>query len=132
MQARVFALDGIHFASQSKRMTVSQHTTMNNNKRIFAFLSLGLLLAAVLIPIVIAAFGRLEFALSFGVVAGLLAVLFGALSWTDRIGRAVTIAALLVLIVGGGSYSILSQKWRAESQSATVVESAQPESADQR
>ena len=113
-------------------MTVSQDTTINNNKRIFAFLSLGLLLAAVLVPIVIAAFGRLEFALSFGVVAGLLAVLFGALSWSDRIGRAVTIAALFVLVVGGGSYSILSQKWRAESQSATVVESAQPESAGQR
>jgi hypothetical protein len=112
-------------------MTTSLDATVNN-KRIFAFLSLGLLLAAVLVPIAIAAFGRLEFAFSFGVVAGLLAVLFGALSWSDHIGRAVTIAALLVVVVGGGSYSILSQKWRTESQSATVVESTQPESEGQR
>jgi len=111
-------------------MTTSQPAT-GNNKRMFALLSLGLLLAAVLLPIVIAAFGRLEFAFSFGVVAGLLAILFGALAWSDRVGRTVTIAVLFILVVGGGSYAILLQKLKAESQSATV-EPAPPMSAGQR
>ena len=98
---------------------------MNNNKRIFALLSLGLLLAALLIPIpIIAAFGPQELPLSFGVVAGLLALLFGALSWSDRIGRTVALVSVLV-VVGGGTVAIhLIQHRRAEAESATVAEPA--------
>jgi hypothetical protein len=82
-------------------MMVSPRTNMNNNKRIFAFLSLGLLLAALLIPIpIMAAFGPQVLPLSFGVVAGWLALLFGALSWSDHIGRSVAMLSVLVVVVG--------------------------------
>ena len=80
-------------------MTASPNTTMDNNRRVFAFLALGLLLAALLVPILTVAFGRQEFALPFSVVAGLLGLLFGTLSWSDRIGGAVTITLLSVFVV---------------------------------
>jgi hypothetical protein len=104
---------------------------MNDNKRLFALLSLELLLAALLVPILIAAFGRGEFAFLFGAVAGLLALSFGVLSWSDRIGGTITIALLSILIIGGGGsviiYVIRSQHMRAEeSRTATVVEQPQP------
>jgi len=106
---------------------------MNNEKRIFAMVSLGLLLIAFLVPFIIATSGRNDLAVGFSVVAGLLALLFGALGWSDRIGRIVTIAASSVLVVGAGGYTILSQKWGAEAaEPRTAVESAQPESADRR
>jgi uncharacterized membrane protein len=104
---------------------------MNHNRRIFAFLSLGLLLAAVLLPIIIAAFGPLVLAMIFCIVAAFLAILFGALSWSERIGRTVAMAALAVLVAVGGSYASLSEKRRAESQPATVAPMP-PESAEQR
>lgn len=81
---------------------------MNNDKRIFALVSLGLLLAALLVPFLIAAFGKDDLALGFGAVAGLLALLFGALSWTDRIGRTVTVTLLLLLLAGGVGIVALS------------------------
>lgn len=90
---------------------------MNNDKRIFALVSLGLLLAALLVAFIFAARGRDDLAVGFGVVAGLLALLLGALSWSDRIGRTVTIALLFILIVGVGGaaviYAIRSQHMRA-------------------
>jgi hypothetical protein len=118
-------------------MTASQQTTVNHNSRLFALLSLQLLLAALLVPILIAAFGRQEFAFIFGGVAGLLALFFGVLSWSDRIGRTITMALLSVLVVGGGGsmviYIIRSQHLRAEdAQTATVTEGAQPTSAGQK
>jgi hypothetical protein len=118
-------------------MTASQQTTVNHNPRLFALLSLQLLLAALLVPILIAAFGRQEFAFIFGGVAGLLALFFGVLSWSDRIGRTITVALLSVLVVGGGGsmviYIIRSQHLRAEdARTATVVEGAQPTSAGQK
>ena len=118
-------------------MTASLQTNPNDNKRLFALLSLQLLLAALLVPILIAAFGRQEFAFIFGGVAGLLALFIGVLSWSDRIGRTITVALLSVLVLGGGGsmviYIIRSQHLRAEdARTATVVEGAQPPSAGQR
>jgi hypothetical protein len=102
---------------------------MNNDKRIFALVSLGLFLTALLVPFVIAASGRDGLAVGFGAAAGLLALLFGALSWSDRIGRTVTIALLPMLIVGVGGWAVIymirTQKWEAEQQTATVVAPAE-------
>ena len=130
MQTRVVVLDGNHFVSQSKRMAASPHTTMNNNKRIFAFLSLGLLLAALLIPIpLIAAFGPQELTLSFGVVSGLLALLFGALSWSERIGRTVALVSVLVVVVGG---YMIQHRRAEEAREEPAVATALPEAAGQK
>jgi hypothetical protein len=80
------------------------HTIMSNDQRIFALVSLGLFLAALLVPFIIFMNGRAALAVAFGAIAGLLAVMFGVLSWSDLIGRTVTIAQLVILIVGlGGS-----------------------------
>jgi hypothetical protein len=102
---------------------------MNNDKRIFALVSLGLLLAALLVPFIIAAQGREDLAIGFGAVAGLLALLFGALSWSDRIGRTMTIASLLVLVFGVGGSAVIYMKQSAEHdasvKSATVEEAPQ-------
>jgi hypothetical protein len=84
-------------------------TNMNNDKRVFALLSLGLLVTALLVPFIIAAFGREDLALGFCIVAALLALLFGSLSWSERIGRTVTIALLCLLVVGGAGMAMVSK-----------------------
>ena len=96
---------------------------MNNDKRIFALVSLGLFLTAFLGPFALAASGHESLAIPFAAVAGLLALVFGALGWNDRIGRTVTVsilAILALLAVGvGGSviiYTIRSYPSAASSQ----------------
>jgi hypothetical protein len=107
----------------------AKKTIMNDNKRLFALLSLGLMLAAVLVPMAIAAFAfRPGFALAFGMTAALLSLVFGVLSRSDRIGKTVAAALVSALIIfGGGSVAIYLLRGlpNAESardqQSATVV-----------
>ena len=77
---------------------------MNDNKRLFALLSLGLFLAAVLVPMAIAAFAlRPGFAVAFGLTAAVFSLVFGVLSWSDRIGKTITAALVSALIVFGGT-----------------------------
>jgi len=98
---------------------------MNNDKRIFALVSLGLFLTALLAPFIIATSGRDELAVGFSVVAGLLAVLFGALSWNDRIGRTVTTALLPILVVaiaGSAIIHSIRQGKSGESDARTATE----------
>jgi hypothetical protein len=77
-----------------------------NDKRILAYLALALLICGLLGPFVIALLGSRELALGFGVVAEVLALIFGALSYSERIGKIVTaigsvlaLAALTITIV---------------------------------
>ena len=104
---------------------------MNKDKRIFALVSLGLFPTACLAPFIIAASGRDDLAVPFGVVAGLLALLFGALGWSDRLGRTVTVALLLLLVVGGGGivtiHALRSQRATAEQVSAGAAPQRPPE-----
>jgi len=74
---------------------------MNNDKRILAFISLGLLLTSLLGPFFMAANGRADLAISFAAVAALLTLLFGMFSWSERIGRVVTIVCLATTVIGG-------------------------------
>lgn len=80
----------------------------NADKRILAFISLGLLIAALLVPFIIAAFGHQDLAGGFALVAGFLALLFGALSWSERIGETVTVLLLLFIFVGGTAVAIFT------------------------
>jgi hypothetical protein len=73
---------------------------MNNDQRILAFISLGLCVATLLVPFFIAAMGRGDLALGFAVVAGLLAMLFGAFSWKEYIGRTVAIVLPIAFVAG--------------------------------
>ena len=61
-----------------------------NDKRIFSCLALALLVGGLLGPFVIALFGSRELALGFGAVAEVLALTFGVLSYSERIGKTVT------------------------------------------
>lgn len=99
---------------------------MNDNKRLFALLSLGLLLAAVLVPMAIAAFAlRPGFAVAFGLTAALFSLVFGVLSWSDRIGKTVTTALVSTLIVFGGTsvtiYLLRSMSAPERNQEAATV-----------
>jgi hypothetical protein len=131
VMARAVALDRSHFVSQSDRVMDAKETIMNDNKRLFALLSLGLMLAALLVPLAIAAFAlRPGFAVAFGMTAGLLSLLFGVLSWRDRIGESAAATLLAILIIGGGgSIAIFlfhglssAEEAHTAAQSATVVD----------
>lgn len=74
---------------------------MNNDERLFSLVALGLFLAALLVPFLIAIFARDELALGFGVVAAALALLFGILSWSERISKVVTLALGTLMGVAG-------------------------------
>jgi peptidoglycan biosynthesis protein MviN/MurJ (putative lipid II flippase) len=60
---------------------------MNNNTRPLTYISLGLLLAAVLVPFIIVALGRDGLAVGFSIVAGLLALILWAFSQPERTGK---------------------------------------------
>ena len=81
---------------------------MNNDKRILSFLALGLFLAALLLPFIIAIFARDELALGFAVVASTLALLFGILSWSERLGRVVTVSLGVLLCAAGATLLLLT------------------------
>lgn len=70
-----------------------------NDKRLFAHLALALLICGLLGPFVVAIFGSRELALGFGTVAEIMALVFGVLSYNERIGKLVTaICAFFVLL----------------------------------
>ena len=60
---------------------------MNNNTRPLTYMSLGLLLAAILVPFIIVALGRIDLAVGFSIAAGLLALLMWAFSQPERTGK---------------------------------------------
>ena len=98
---------------------------MNKDKRLLALVSLGLLLTGALVPFIIAAIGRDDLALGFGVIAGLFAWFFAALSWSDFIARRVVIALLLLLPLGGGTLAIL-YRIRTQNEIAATLEPPAP------
>lgn len=101
---------------------------MNDNKRLFALLSLGLMLTALLGPMAIAAFAlRPGFAVAFGMTAALLSLVFGVLSWSDRIGKTVAAALVSVLIiVGGGAVAIRLLRSLPDAEQSATVSPPQP------
>ena len=111
-------LAGEKFAPKQDTEEPHRSTPMKHDKRIFALVSIGLLVTTFLGPFIIARFGRHDMAVGFGLVAGLLTLLFGALSWSDPIGKTVTVAlSLLVVVVGGGAaliHQVRSQRMSAE------------------
>ena len=94
---------------------------MNNDKRIFALVSLGLFLLAFLVPFIIAMSpGCGGLAICFWATAGLLALLFGVLSWSDRLGRTVTIALLIFGVGQAAVMYMIHQQKEAGAQTATI------------
>ena len=83
--------------------------TMNNDKRIFACTALLVFIAGLLVPFVVGAMGHEELALGFLTVAEFLALLFGILSWRDRIGRVVIITQLALVVLSAGAFFLVLQ-----------------------
>lgn len=81
---------------------------MNNDKRIFSLIALGLFLAAMLLPFIIAIFARDELAIAFAAVAAALALLFSILGWCERIGKVVTVSLVALLCAAGGTLVVLT------------------------
>jgi predicted Ser/Thr protein kinase len=77
--------------------------------RLFAYLALGLGLAGVLVTLLLLSITpvRDEMALIFGGVTEALALLFGVLSWRERMGRAVAITIAAILALAGLILAIL-------------------------
>jgi len=73
---------------------------MNQNKNPLAFFSLGLLLAAILVPFIIVALGRDDLAVGFSIVALLMALVLGAFSKSVRLGKAAVAGLALFFVVG--------------------------------
>ena len=69
-----------------------------NDKRILACLALGLLVGGLLGPFLIALLGSRELAVGFAVVTELLALIFGALSFSERIGKIVTVMGAVLAV----------------------------------
>jgi hypothetical protein len=106
---------------------------MSDFKRPLAFIALGLLLAALLVPFLIAALGSDELAVGFSIVTGLLALTLGAFSRSERLGLSVIIGIFLVFAFAGVFISIRVNHRRAEYQAvakATADEVARAEARD--
>lgn len=90
-----------------------------NDKRTFAFLALSLLVCGLLGPFLIRMWGSSELALGFGVVAEVLALIFGVLSYSEQISKTVTrlVAVLAILSISAIAILIpIRQKRSAELQ----------------
>ncbi len=71
------------------------------NDKLFGYLALGLFVAGLLVPFLIALFASEDIAFGFGIVAEVLALVFGILGWRQKTGKVavIGISALLVLAV---------------------------------
>lgn len=78
-----------------------------NDKRILAYLALGLLVGGLLGPFVIALLGGGELAVGFAVVAELLALVFGALSYSEMIGKIVTVMGVVLAVTAVATTAVL-------------------------
>jgi hypothetical protein len=84
-------------------------TTLRNE---LAGISLGLSIAALLVPFIIAALGRADLAVCFSIVSLLLALVLAAFSRNVRLGRRVLVCLLLLLPLGGAASVAFTSIWR--------------------
>ena len=78
-----------------------EHT--NDSGKLFGNLALVLLVAGLLVPFIIAAFASEQLAMGFGVVAVILALVFGVLGWKHKPGKVSVIGVAIVLLWGLGT-----------------------------
>jgi serine/threonine protein kinase len=94
----------------------------NSSRRIFAWLALGFLIVGLLgFPFLIAIHANEDAALIFGGLGVMLALIFGILSWRERIGRVVTVVTAGLLVLGLAVWLLFLQsegQSRAEAQAA--------------
>lgn len=97
------------------------------DKQIFAYLALSLLVGGFLGPFVIAVFGSRELALGFGMVAEILALIFGVLSYSEWIGKVVTVMSSVLVVAAALTTAVLipirarqQAELRAQSESQAV------------
>jgi hypothetical protein len=102
---------------------------MTELKRPLAFIALGLLLAALLLPFFIAALGRADLAVGFSLVAGLLALIMAAFSRSDRTGLSVIFA--LFLFFAFAFVFILIQAGHPRGEAKAAMPPAMPGPRDQ-
>lgn len=93
----------------SRRRTINR---LNIPRQWLACASIGLLIAALLVPIIIAALGRADLAVCFSIVSALLALVLAAFSRGARLGKRVLLGLLLLLPLGGAASVAFTRIWR--------------------
>jgi HEAT repeat protein/predicted Ser/Thr protein kinase len=107
------------------------------SSRPLAYLALGLFLAGLLVTLLLLSLRpvRDEMALTFGVTAEVLALIFGMITWRERLGKLVTAATLLVLGLAGIGLLFLFLESHdfpgARSRAAALAEQRAREAAEQ-
>lgn len=86
---------------------------VKSNTRLFANLSLGLFIAGLLVPFILAAIGGPGFGIGFGVVSELLALVFGILGWAHTRARVAVISIVVLFVLAVGMSAL---RWRAYAQ----------------
>ncbi len=92
-------------------------------KRFFALIALGMLVATLFVPLFMAEHKREDMAIGFAIVAGFLAFSFGLLSWSELIGKTVTLMILLLVLVCGAFSMIWSIQMKAREAEAEALTS---------
>ncbi len=90
-----------------------------NDRRVLALWALALFVVGLLMPFLIALFAPSDAAIGFGVVAELLALLFGTMGWRHLAGKVATIGVALLLVIAAINYVFYT---RAVGQGAADIE----------
>lgn len=97
----------------------------DQHSRIFANLSIGLLVSGLLVPFVIDVLFAEELAMGFQITAVLLALVFGVLGWGRRAGKvAVVLAGAFFMWSGGVSLWLMRREHAARMEEQVMREKA--------
>jgi len=105
----------------------------NDSGKIFGNLALGLLVAGLLVPFIIAVFASEQLAMGFGVVAVVLALLFGILGWKHRTGKVVVIITAALVVLAAVNFTLYFGSGKSsESEMQERARQAATDAAEQR
>jgi chromate transport protein ChrA len=95
----------------------------NDSGKLFGNLALGLLVAGLLVPFIIAMLASEQLAMGFGVVAVVLALVFGIAGWKHKTGKVAVIicAGLAVLALAIAVLLLQTTKVREENRREQVA-----------
>jgi hypothetical protein len=78
----------------------------NDSGKLFGNLALGLLVAGLLVPFIIAAFASEQLAMGFGVVAMILALVFGIVGWQHKTGKVVVVTTAVLVVLAAVNFTL--------------------------
>ena len=95
----------------------------SSDKKFLARLALILFVCGLTIPFIITIFADESIAMGFGVVAEVLALILGVLSWKHIFGKVVTVGVVILMALAGGQYiGYLNLKANVEDEMRQTME----------